>query len=153
MKVLNHEVTLKGQNANKEFTVLVCDGKECKGSELPAEVRQWFKEQPRVSVRSNGSPKIKFDGVEAQLGYWACNEEELDTYKASRSGTSSSGTRVKNVDPEVRSSLLTLLGTLKGESKKELQGIIDKYFPDPEEAKKQAKIAALQAQLAELLGK
>lgn len=90
MKVLGKfEVTMGSMNANKEITKVIVDGQETKGSEIPEELRKWFKEQPRVSCRSNGSPKIKFDGQEVQLGYWACNQSELDMYKASRSGTSS----------------------------------------------------------------
>lgn len=96
MKVLGKfEVTMGSMNANKEITKVIVDGQETKGSEIPEELRKWFKEQPRVSCRSNGSPKIKFDGQEVQLGYWACNQSELDMYKASRSGSSTGSHSVK----------------------------------------------------------
>lgn len=149
MKISNYDVVLTKKNANGEFTGLTVDGKEIQkpAENLPAELLKWFREQPRVSVRSNGSPKIKFDGQEAQLGYWATNEEEKKKYNDSRkgisSGTCTSGSKI----PEgVKEELESLIEESKGQTKTQLQAIYDKLFPDP----RALKIAALRAQLAAL---
>ena len=148
MKISNYEVVLTKKNANGEFTGMTVDGKEVQkpAENLPAEVLTWFRTQSRVSVRSNGSPKIKFDGHEVQLGYWATNEEEKKMYNNSRNGTSSSS-RVSSKIPEgVKEELESLIEESKGQTKVQLQSIYDKLFPDP----RALKIAALKAQLAAL---
>lgn len=149
MKISNYDVVLTKKNANGEFTGMTVDGKEIQkpAENLPAELLKWFREQPRVSVRSNGSPKIKFDGQEAQLGYWATNEEEKKKYNDSRNG-SSSGTRTSGskIPEGVKEELESLIEESKGQTKTQLQAIYDKLFPDP----RALKIAALKAQLAAL---
>ena len=149
MKVLSYEVVLTGKNANGEYTGMTVNGKEIQkpAENLPEDLLSWFRTQPRVSVRSNGSPKIKFGDTEAQLGYWATNEEEKEKYNNSRkggsSGTRTSGTKI----PEgVKEELESLIKESKGQTKTQLQAIYDKLFPDP----RALKIAALEAQLAAL---
>lgn len=146
MKINAFEVVLTKKNANGEYTGMTVNGQEIQkpAENLPEEVLTWFRTQPRVSVRSNGSPKIKFDGQEVQLGYWATNEEEKKMYNGSRKGTSS-GTSSK-IPEGVKEELEALLSTAKGQTKTQLQGIYDKLFPDP----RALKIAALKAQLAAL---
>lgn len=147
MKISNYDVVLTKKNANGEFTGMTVDGKEIQkpAENLPEEVLTWFRTQPRVSVRSNGSPKIKFDGQEVQLGYWATNEEEKKKYNGSRKGGTSSGTSSK-IPEGVKEELEAMISTAKGQTKTQLQAIYDKLFPDPRELK----IAALKAQLAVL---
>lgn len=147
MKIANYEVVLTKKNANGEFTGMTVNGKEVQkpAENLPAEVLTWFRTQPRISVRSNGSPKIKFGDIEAQLGYWATNEEEKKMYNNSRKGGTSSGTSSK-IPEGVKEELEALLSTSKGQTKTQLQAIYDKLFPDP----KALKIAQLKAQLAAL---
>lgn len=149
MKVLSYEVVLTGKNANGEYTGMTVDGKEIQkpAENLPEDLLNWFRTQHRISVRSNGSPKIKFGDTEAQLGYWATNEEEKKQYNNSRKGSSSgphtSGTKI----PEgVKEELESLIKESKGQTKTHLQAIYDKLFPDP----RVLKIAALEAQLAAL---
>ena len=148
MKISNYEVVLTKKNANGEFTGMTVDGKEVQkpAENLPAEVLKWFRTQPRVSVRSNGSPKIKFDGQEVQLGYWATNEEEKIKYNNSRKGTSSSSGTSSKIPEEVKEELESLIEESEGQTKTQLQSIYDKLFPDP----RVLKIAALKAQLAAL---
>lgn len=153
MQVLGHEIQLISKNKSGEFTVLECDGKQCKGSELPTEVRQWFQEQPRLRVRSNGSPYIKFDNQEVLLGYWACDKDGLDKYKESHSGGSSSGVskaKTSERDKECRAALVEFKETLPEELKSEFQGIISKFFPSEEELAEQKKLSAARALLASL---
>lgn len=149
MKVLSYEVVLTGKNANGEYTGMTVDGKEIQkpAENLPEDLLNWFRTQTRISVRSNGSPKIKFGETEAQLGYWATNEEEKKQYNNSRkggsSGTHTSGAKI----PEgVKEELEALIKESKGQTKTHLQAIYDKLFPDP----RALKIAALEAQLAAL---
>lgn len=148
MKISNYEVVLTKKNANGEFTGMTVDGKEVQkpAENLPAEVLKWFRVQPRVSVRSNGSPKIKFDGQEVQLGYWATNEEEKTMYNNSRKGSSSSSGRFSKIPDGVKEELESLIEESNGQTKTQLQAIYDKLFPDP----RLLKIAALKAQLAAL---
>ena len=148
MKVSNYEVVLTKKNANGEFTGMTVDGKEVQkpAENLPKEVLEWFRTQPRISVRSNGSPKIKFDGQEVQLGYWATNEEEKKMYNDSRKGTSSSSRPSSKIPDGVKEELESLIEESKGQTKTQLQAIYDKLFPDP----RALKIAALKAQLAAL---
>lgn len=149
MKVLSYEVVLTGKNANGEYTGMTVDGKEIQkpAENLPEDLLNWFRTQPRVSVRSNGSPKIKFGETEAQLGYWATNEEEKERYNNSRKGCSSGPRTSGSKIPEgVKEELEALLSTSKGQTKTQLQAIYDKLFPDP----RALKIAALEAQLAAL---
>lgn len=148
MKISNYEVVLTKKNANGEFTGMTVDGKEVQkpAENLPKEVLEWFRAQPRVSVRSSGSPKIKFDGQEAQLGYWATNEEEKKKYNSSRKGTSSSSGTSSKIPEGVKEELESLIEESKGQTKTQLQSIYDKLFPDP----RALKIAALKAQLAAL---
>ena len=158
MKVLSYEVVLTGKNANGEYakacrTGMTVDGKEIQkpAENLPKDLLNWFRTQPRVSVRSNGSPKIKFGETEAQLGYWATNEEEKERYNNSRkggsSGTHTSGSKI----PEgVKEELESLIKESKGQTKTQLQAIYDKLFPDPralEIAKLEARLAALRAEM------
>lgn len=152
MQVLGHEIQLISKNASGEYTLLSCDGKQCKGSELPADVRQWFQEQPRLRVRSNGSPYIKFDGQEVLLGYWACDKEGLDKYKESRvnSGSGVPKAKVSERDKECREALVEFKGTLPEELQKEMQSIISKFFPSEEEIAEQKKMDAARALLASL---
>ena len=148
MKISNYEVVLTKKNANGEFTGMTVDGKEVQkpAENLPKEVLEWFRTQPRISVRSNGSPKIKFDGQEVQLGYWATNEEEKIKYNDSRKGTSSSSRPSSKIPDGVKEELESLIEESKGQTKTQLQAIYDKLFPDP----RALKIAALKAQLAAL---
>lgn len=133
MKIFNYDVVLTKKNANGEFTGMTVDGKEVQkpAENLPAEVLKWFRTQPRVSVRSNGSPKIKFDGQEAQLGYWATNEEEKIKYNDSRKGTSSSSRPSSKIPEGVKEELESLIEESNGQTKTQLQSIYDKLFPDP----------------------
>lgn len=146
MKINAFEVVLTKKNANGEFTGMTVDGKEIQkpAENLPEEVLTWFRTQPRVSVRSNGSPKIMFDGKEMQLGYWATNEEEKKMYNGSRK-VYSSGTS-GNIPEGVKEELEALISTAKGQTKTQAQAIYNKLFPDP----RALKIAALKAQLAAL---
>ena len=148
MKISNYEVALTKKNANGEFTGMTVNGKEVQkpAENLPKEVLEWFRTQPRISVRSNGSPKIKFDGQEVQLGYWATNEEEKIKYNDSRKGTSSSSRPSSKIPDGVKEELESLIEESKGQTKTQLQAIYDKLFPDP----RALKIAALKAQLAAL---
>ena len=148
MKISNYEVALTKKNANGEFTGMTVNGKEVQKpvENLPKEVLEWFRTQPRISVRSNGSPKIKFDGQEVQLGYWATNEEEKIKYNDSRKGTSSSSRPSSKIPDGVKEELESLIEESKGQTKTQLQAIYDKLFPDP----RALKIAALKAQLAAL---
>lgn len=152
MKIFDYDVELTTKNANQEYTGLFVNGKEVKKptENLPKELLEWFRTQPRVSVRSNGSPKIMFDGIEAQLGYWATSEEEKELYKSSRkgSGTGSSGSSKSSskVPEGVKEELEALMDTVDEQTKEQLKAIYDKLFPDP----RVAKIAALKAQLAAL---
>ena len=148
MKISNYEVVLTKKNANGEFTGMTVDGKEVQkpAENLPKEVLEWFRTQPRISVRSNGSPKIKFDGQEVQLGYWATNKEEKIKYNDSRKGTSSSSRPSSKIPDGVKEELESLIEESKGQTKAQLQAIYDKLFPDP----RALKIAALKAQLAAL---
>ena len=149
MKVLAYEVVLTRKNANGEFTGMMVDGKEIQkpAENLPGDLLDWFRNQPRISVRSNGSPKIKFGETEVQLGYWATNEEEKERYNNSRKGGSSGPRTSGSKIPEgVKEELESLIKESKGQTKAHLQAIYDKLFPDP----KVLKIAALEAQLAAL---
>lgn len=153
MKVLSYEVVLTGKNANGEYTGMTVDGKEISkpAENLPEDLLNWFRTQTRISVRSNGSPKIKFGETEVQLGYWATNEEEKEKYNNSRKGCSSgphtSGFKV----PEgVKEELESLIKESKGKTKAQLQAIYDKLFPDPrvlEIAKLEARLATLRAEM------
>lgn len=146
MKISNYEVVLTKKNANGEYTGMTVNGKEIQkpAENLPEEVLTWFRTQTRVKVRSNGSPKIMFDGQEVQLGYWATNEEEKKMYNGSRKVSSSGASG--NIPEGVKEEFEALLSTAKGQTKTQLQGIYDKLFPDP----RALKIAALKAQLAAL---
>ena len=148
MKVLSYEVVLTRKNANGEYTGMVVDGKEIQkpAENLPGDLLDWFRNQPRISVRSNGSPKIKFGDTEAQLGYWATNEEEKAQYNSSRKGSSGPRTSGSKIPEGVKEELESLIKESKGQTKAQLQAIYDKLFPDP----RALKIAALQAQLAAL---
>lgn len=149
MKVLSYEVVLTGKNANGEFTGMMVDGKEIHkpAENLPEDLLDWFRTQTRISVRSNGSPKIKFGDTEAQLGYWATNKEEKEMYNNSRKGVSSGPRTSGSKIPEgVKEELESLIKESKGQTKTQLQAIYDKLFPDP----RALKIAALEAQLAAL---
>ena len=150
MKVLGKfEVAMGSMNANKEITKVIVDGVEIKGSEIPEELRKWFKEQPRVSCRSNGSPKIKFDGAEVQLGYWACNQSELDKYKASRSGGSTKTTSSEK--QECREELIKFSETLNKKDSEALMAIVDRLFPDEKTQKLQKMVNGLDEASLELL--
>ena len=148
MKVLAYEVVLTRKNANGEFTGMMVDGKEIQkpAENLPGDLLDWFRNQPRISVRSNGSPKIKFGDIEAQLGYWATNEEEKEKYNNSRKGNSGPRTSGSKIPEGVKEELESLIKESKGQTKTQLQAIYDKLFPDP----RALKIAALEAQLAAL---
>ena len=149
MKINAFEVVLTKKNANGEFTGMTLNGKEIQkpAENLPAEVLEWFRTQPRISVRSNGSPKIKFDGQDMQLGYWATNEEEKKMYNNSRKGGSGTSSGTFSKIPEgVKEELESLIEESKGQTKEQLQSIYNKLFPDP----RALKIAALEAQLAAL---
>ena len=148
MKVLSYEVVLTRKNANGEFTGMVVDGKEIQkpAENLPGDLLDWFRNQPRISVRSNGSPKIKFGDTEAQLGYWATNKEEKEKYNSSRMSSSGPRTNGSKIPEGVKEELDSLIKESKGQTKVHLQAIYDKLFPDP----RALKIAALEAQLAEL---
>ena len=148
MKVLSYEVVLTGKNANGEYTGMVVDGKEIQkpAENLPGDLLDWFRNQPRISVRSNGSPKIKFGDTEAQLGYWATNKEEKDKYNSSRKGSSGTRTSGSKIPEGVKEELESLIKESKGQTKAQLKAIYDKLFPDP----RALKIAALEAQLAAL---
>lgn len=149
MKVLSYEVVLTGKNANGEYTGMTVDGKEIQkpAENLPEDLLNWFRTQTRVSVRSNGSPKIKFGKTEAQLGYWATNEEEKKQYNDSRKkGSSGPHTSESKIPDGVKEELESLIKDSKGKTKAQLQAIYDKLFPDP----RALKIAALEAQLAAL---
>lgn len=147
MKVLSYEVVLTGKNANGEYTGMTVNGNEIQkpAENLPEDLLNWFRTQPRVSVRSNGSPKIKFGETEAQLGYWATNEEEKERYNNSRKGGSSGPRTSGSKIPEgVKEELESLIKESKGQTKAHLQAIYDKLFPDP----RALKIAALEAKIA-----
>ena len=147
MKVLSYEVVLTGKNANGEYTGMTVNGNEIQkpAENLPEDLLNWFRTQPRVSVRSNGSPKIKFGETEAQLGYWATNEEEKERYNNSRKGGSSGPHTSGSKIPEgVKEELESLIKESKGQTKAQLQAIYDKLFPDP----RVLKIAALEAKIA-----
>ena len=148
MKVLAYEVVLTRKNANGEFTGMVVDGKEIQkpAENLPEDLLNWFRSQPRISVRSNGSPKIKFGDIEAQLGYWATNEEEKEKYNNSRKGSSGPRTSGSKIPEGVKEELEALIKDSKGQTKTQLQAVYNKLFPDP----RVMKIAALEAQLAAL---
>lgn len=148
MKVLAYEVVLTRKNANGEFTGMVVDGKEIQkpAENLPGDLLNWFRSQPRISVRSNGSPKIKFGDIEAQLGYWATNEEEKEKYNNSRKGSSGPRTSGSKIPEGVKEELEALIKDSKGQTKTQLQAVYNKLFPDP----RVMKIAALEAQLAAL---
>lgn len=148
MKVLSYEVVLTRKNANGEYTGMVVDGKEIQkpAENLPEDLLNWFRNQPRISVRSNGSPKIKFGDTEAQLGYWATNKEEKEKYNNSRKGSSGPRTSGSKIPEGVKEELESLIKESKGQTKTQLQAIYDKLFPDP----RALKIAALEAKLAEL---
>lgn len=148
MKVLAYEVVLTRKNANGEFTGMVVDGKEIQkpAENLPGDLLNWFRTQTRVSVRSNGSPKIKFGDIEAQLGYWATNEEEKEKYNNSRKGSSGPRTSGSKIPEGVKEELEALIKDSKGQTKTQLQAVYNKLFPDP----RVMKIAALEAQLAAL---
>ena len=148
MKVLAYEVVLTRKNANGEFTGMVVDGKEIQkpAENLPGDLLDWFRNQPRISVRSNGSPKIKFGDTEAQLGYWATNEEEKEKYNNYRKSSSGPHTSGSKIPEGVKEELESLIKDSKGQTKAQLQAIYDKLFPDP----RVLKIKALEAQLAAL---
>ena len=148
MKVLSYEVVLTRKNANGEYTGMVVDGKEIQkpAENLPEDLLNWFRTQTRISVRSNGSPKIKFGDTEAQLGYWATNKEEKEKYNSSRKGSSGPRTSGSKIPEGVKEELESLIKESKGQTKTQLQAIYDKLFPDP----RALKIAALEAQLAAL---
>ena len=148
MKVLAYEVVLTRKNANGEFTGMVVDGNEIQkpAENLPGDLLNWFRSQPRISVRSNGSPKIKFGDIEAQLGYWATNEEEKEKYNNSRKGSSGPRTSGSKIPEGVKEELEALIKDSKGQTKTQLQAVYNKLFPDP----RVMKIAALEAQLAAL---
>ena len=148
MKVLSYEVVLTGKNANGEYTGMTVDGKEIQkpAENLPEDLLNWFRTQTRISVRSNGSPKIKFGDTEAQLGYWATNEEEKKQYNNSRKSSSGPRTSGSKIPEGVKEELESLIKESKGQTKTQLQAIYDKLFPDP----RALKIAALEAQLAAL---
>lgn len=160
MQVAGHEVIITGQNRSEnEWVYLSVDGAPAvSGTKILPEVLEAIRAMPRTRTNSVGYPYVMWDwgkdkgGVkETLLGYWAQNKEEREVYNSKRGG-GSSGTKVKVTerDAQVREALLTLAGTLTGKAQKELDSIIEKFFPDPVETARLAKIAQLKAQLAAL---
>lgn len=114
----------------------------------------------RVSTWNGFRPVVHLESGDVTLGFHFYTPEEKQAYKdydkahRGNGGGTRSGVSAKN--SEVREALLTFQSTLKGNAKKELGGIITKYFPDPKLAAAKAALEGLtdeqKAALKALLG-